>query len=776
MKMSVRKTTLYVLFFLSGVSGLIYEVVWLRMLIRTLGSTTYAISIVLAAFMGGLAAGSYIIGRCAAKTKRHLEVYALLQLGVGISAVALTLLAGRLLPLYRIIYDLAGEDRFTLTLFQSGIMFVLLLVPTSLMGGTLPVLSAHTRTYGIGFASRIGVLYSVNTLGAVVGVLSSGIFLIGAWGETTTLGIGVAITLTVALVSYLLSIRPRSLPDAETASLSTRRTDETVTISAYPASTRTLVSIAYALSGLVAMAYEIVWTRMFQINVGTSVYAFSIMLAFYLLGIGAGSLWGSRLAERTKNPLRLFGLAQLGIASYSIIGIYIFTLFEPLSLSTNLDLGNVLLMPLVIICPVTFVLGLIFPAVYRIYVRNEEEVSRAVGRLYALNTLGCILGALFCGFVFISVLGTRGSMLFLAALNMMIGLTVLLRESPGTSEGRLLGLVVGGWVLTAALLGLFSPDPFKIAVKKAMDRCFGPAVKGVEMYYHKESVVATTTAFGIKGQPLQKHLWINGIGMTILCTETKLMAHLPLLLVENPTDMLVVCFGMGTTVRSARSHGTLKIDTVELVPETYECYKYFHADGEEVLGDPRVRYYVDDGRNFLLMRSKQYDVITMDPAPPIWSAGTVNLYTKEFFELCRQRLKPKGVMCLWIPPAASTEVLMIMKTFQTVFPTTYVWRGLSTPVAGFFLTGLKEGKELDVSRFRLVQEDRRVAADLGEWLPMKPTAQWMRSLLILNPDGLSEFVAEAAVITDDHPYTEFPLWRSIFDEEYGHLITVRPRK
>jgi spermidine synthase len=277
---------------------------------------------------------------------------------------------------------------------------------------------------------------------------------------------------------------------------------------------------------------------------------------------------------------------------------------------------------------------------------------------------------------------------------------------------------------------------------------------------------------GFRGDPLDKHLWINGIGMTNLCEEIKILAHLPLLLHENPKRILVVCFGMGTTVRSARCHKDVDVSVVELVPEVYECFSYFHADGHEVLADPRVHHYVDDGRNFLLMRPGAYDVIVIDPAPPVWAAGTVNLYTKEFFEICRDRLTPNGIMCLWVPLVEATEVRMIMKTFQAVFPQTYVWRGLSVPQPGFYLMGHKKPGPIDLARLDRANNDQAIVKDLNEWTAEKVTPGMLRNLLIFTPDALARFVANDPVISDDHPYTEFPLWRSLFDRTFKARLTI----
>ena len=463
-RLGLDQAALFTLFFLSGISGLVYETVWLRILIRILGNTTYATSVVLAAFMAGMAIGSYAIGRYAAAVKNQLRLYAVLEVGVGITAVALTAVLLRSTPFYQMAYEWIQGNRFGLTLLQSLMAFVLLLAPTALMGGTLPVLSAHTKTSSIGFTPRIGLLYGMNTLGAVLGVLGSGFFTIGQWGETATLLIGAGITLLVALLALALSART---PAAASAGLTpTSPAVAEANISPYPVAMRRFVGLAYLMSGFVAMSYEITWTRMFQIQVGTSIYAFSIMLAFYLAGIGFGSLVGGRLLGGVKLPLCVFGVAQLVIALYSVLGLYLCTPFEPVSFTGRLVMVNVLFLPLLVVFPITAILGAMFPLVCRCYVASEHDVSRAVGRLYSLNTIGCIAGSLVCGFLFIWLFGTRGTVLLLAASNAVIGLVVLLWE-PGAKTLWKMPVASVGYILILVLAGLAAPDPFLTAVYRA---------------------------------------------------------------------------------------------------------------------------------------------------------------------------------------------------------------------------------------------------------------------------------------------------------------------
>jgi spermidine synthase len=418
-----------------------------------------------------------------------------------------------------------------------------------------------------------------------------------------------------------------------------------------------------------------------------------------------------------------------------------------------------ILIPFAVIFPVTFMLGFLFPIVTHSYVQKTDSIGSGMGMLYSMNTLGCILGSLVCGYIMISFLGTRGTIILLSLINGIMGMVVLLeatKNSSGITTRATAGVLLGG----AIVAGIFSPDPFYYVIKKMV---YADPARNMEIYYHKEGVAATTTAFGSKSNPMDKHIFINGIGMTELVPETKFIAHLPILLHPDPHNMLIICFGMGTCLRAASTHDSLNCDVVELIGEEFETYHFFHANGDSILAMPRIHHYVDDGRNFLLMRDKKYDIISIDPAPPIYSAGTVNLYTSEFFNLCKSRLTPKGVMCLWIPTSSYPEVRMIMKTFLTVFPEVNVYGGIKDP--GEIMIGRLSKQPIDTARFIAAEKDAAVMHDMNEWSLMFKSPVDMLNLLILDRQQLEKIVAKDKVISDNHPYTEFPMWRLKFDPE-----------
>ena len=246
--------------------------------------------------------------------------------------------------------------------------------------------------------------------------------------------------------------------------------------------------------------------------------------------------------------------------------------------------------------------------------------------------------------------------------------------------------------------------------------------------------------------------------MAILVSETKLMAHLPLAFVDDPREMLIIAFGMGTTAKSALTHENLNVTTVELVPEVYQVFPFFHEEAEEIMRNPRFTPIVNDGRNHLLLNEKKYDVISIDPAPPIWSAGTVNLYTREFFQLCKRRLTEKGIMFLWFPGSDSeSDLFAIAKSFQDVFPNTHIFSG---PRGwGFCILGFPEGEKPEKKDIQKLFRNKQVFADMTEYDDALSTPEKLFRFYLADADRVRHRTAKYPMVTDNNPYTEFPLFR-----------------
>jgi spermidine synthase len=427
-----------------------------------------------------------------------------------------------------------------------------------------------------------------------------------------------------------------------------------------------------------------------------------------------------------------------------------------------------LLAPVILLGPLGFLWGLAFPTAVPCFTSDRGPAGQGIAALYAWNTLGCIGGALAAGLVFIPYLGAGPGGSLVSLLSLLLGL-VLLGVHPGgwLRAARLLDWAVVG--ATAALLLVVDDPYFRVMHQRLARHYNGEAV----LYRHLEESAGTTTAFGARnGGPQQKTLWVNGQPMTTKSNSTKLMAHLPLWLADNPRDVLVICFGMGTTFRSATRHEGMDVQAVELVPGVLKCFGHYHADGPALLEEPHYRVTVDDGRNHLLMHDRSYDVITVDVAPPIESAGTVNLYSREFFALCRQRLRPGGVLCFWVPNSPGSEIKMIMRTFLDVFPEGGVWSAgvednnwASREPVSWFMGFLLVGSPSRLSRpevgarIRRGYTERAAVADLREWTTLYDTPDQVINLFVADGEQLQPFLADVPIITDDHPWTEFPLGR-----------------
>jgi spermidine synthase len=291
----------------------------------------------------------------------------------------------------------------------------------------------------------------------------------------------------------------------------------------------------------------------------------------------------------------------------------------------------------------------------------------------------------------------------------------------------------------------------------------------IEIFGHVEQAAATTTSAGIRNVQLQRVLLVNGVGMTVLLTGNKLMADLPLWMSDSPHDILVICMGMGTTFRSAVRHSNIDVTVVELIPAVPRFMHFYHADADRVMAQPNAHVVVDDGRNYLLMHQRQFDAITIDPAPPLYSAGAVNLYSREFFELCAGRIRPGGAVCLWVPPSPRSDSKMILRTFATVFPEVSVWAGPTYP--GMYLVGTLRHVNDIQERVRRGVADPATLADLTEWDRSCDTPEKILSLFVCGRSDLLEFTRDRPVVTDDRPFTEFPLWRmNGGDPEYAQLL------
>ena len=748
-KTSGRKT-LFLLFFISGISGLIYEIVWLRILSRVIGVTTYATAVTLAAFMLGLALGSVIFGKLADKRNNQLLLYSILQGGIAITAAFTPALFRVSIELYKTVHTIGGNNPLVLLLARILASFILLLVPATLMGGTLPLLTSYLARKEGQFGKNFSLLYGLNTFGAVAGVLLAGFITIGFWGEQATINIGVLLNLAVGIAGYLLYRKTGIQPLVEKGKKPEIPPGD-LQISPYNDRIHTIVLITIGVSGFTALAYEVIWSRQLILFLKTSTYAFSAMLVVFLTGVALGSISMNRYVDRLTKPLIVFGFMELLVGIFSIFNLY---LFEPLAY----NLFTKLIAPIILVFPLTFVFGTIFPVASLCYAKSIDKSGTAIGTLYCFNTIGNVAGSLITGFLFFSLLGSTKTIILLAFINLVVGIVLIAAEGGKFKIPQIRYIAFFALAIILAN-GLKNRDPFLDTIKNEMQKWVG-----VECDFpcNKEFAEATVTAIMTKDKGF-KAICLNGVSQTANCTETKLIAHLPILLTENPRDMLVICFGIGTTLRSASIYEDVNTTVVELVPAEFDCFKYFYDDAEQILKQKNIKLVADDGRNFLLRSRDKYDIISVDPSPPIYSTGTVNLYSQEFFQLCKEHLTQNGLMCLWLPITADTpdeDCNYLVNTFYSVFPTASVWRGPRH--RGMYLIGGAQPHIMDSNKVENAFKNRRFLADITEIDKTCDTAQKLLALQVNIPSQeIEKQIKSGFIIVDDYPFTEFPLWRYV---------------
>ncbi|PYN87737.1 MAG: hypothetical protein DMD87_12115 [Candidatus Rokuibacteriota bacterium] len=732
------------LFFLSGFSGLVYEVVWLRMLVRAFGSTLFATSTVLAVFMFGLAAGAWFGGRRSRSTPVPLRSYAIIELGLAVAA-SLASWACRYLP--NLVATLLSEQDAASALVivvRASICFLVLIVPTVLMGASLPLLAqqfSQTRHRGW---DRAALLYGVNTVGAVIGVIYAGFLAIGALGETGTAAMAVAINATVGIMALALArrasataVRPTQAGEETPADL-----DEPDAVT--PLSRRIVWLVA--LSGFCALALEVLWTRMLILLLGTSVYAFSAMLASFLVGIGLGSLVSARwmVPERLRGSTFCALQVAAGLLAAATLELYLSQgmarldeayLYSPIQSAS--DFLALFGLSAGIILPVTLLYGMMFPLAIRI--ADSRAAGTSVGTIYAFNTVGSVLGSIACGFVLIPALGTRNTLYLICLVHVAVGLA-----AAHLDRAVLIKKVAFAAFVPVIALPFLRPDPFfEIIQARLMQRSPGKVI------FHQEGSSATVTWYAGRHDTV---VVINGILVSGVGALGSVMADIPLLLRARPERALVICLGAGNTFRAALEHN-VAVDLVELEPQVIASFGKLWPDSRRYTERAEARIIVNDGRNFLLTSASKYDAIVVDGSPPIYSAGTVNLFTREFVELAKAHLTPTGIFALWVPlPSFESDFWMIARNMTDTFPHALAWAVPHSALHGFLLMGSNApfGTDPSVIAQRMVDRKRMNVHQLMDGRLLAPER--------LIPDAkLRAMSAWYPNVTDERPYTEFPL-------------------
>ncbi len=663
---------LLLLFIGSGCAALIYEVVWFQLLQLVIGSSAISLGVLLGTYMGGMCLGSLLLPRFI-RTKLHpLRVYSAIELGIGICAILVLFV----LPLMNSVYAaIAGHGVFGIVL-RAVIAAICLLPPTLLMGASLPAMARWVETTPTG-VSWLGFFYGGNIAGAVLGCLLAGFYLLRLYDMPTATVVAVSINFAVALISFYLAKKTRYAP-VETVDPDDWR-DGSHPRETARASSRT-VYFAIAISGACALGAEVVWTRLLSLMLGATVYTFSIILAVFLIGLGIGSAVASQTSRYMKRPAAALAVCQLLLAgaiawtAYTLaVSIPYWPVNPTLSTSPWYTFQLDLLRCFWAILPAAILWGASFPLALAAAAWRGEDGGKLVGKVYAANTVGAILGAVGFSIVVIPWVGTQNSQRVLIALAAIAAAAVFvsLKNLPKKATGfAVLAAMAAVWLITSV-----APVPWlAIAYGRRMLTTSDP---GKVLYLGE----GRNSSIAISELPGGAH-YFHVSGKVEASTEPydmrlqRMLGHLPALMHPNPKSVLIVGFGAGVTAGTFVVHsGVQKITICELerlIPPA--ATQYFRGENYNVMNDPRTTIYYDDARHFVLTSNDKYDIITSDPIHP-WVKGTATLYSKEYYELVKKHLNPGGVVTQWVPLYESDPetVKSELATFFQVFPNGTIW-------------------------------------------------------------------------------------------------------
>ena len=737
---------------------------WLRLLALVFGVTVYAASTVLAGFMAGLGLGSFVAGRLAARITRPLAAFGIAEVLVGITAFVSPLILDALTRLWVSVHPALPDSLAAITIIRFVVAFLVLIVPTSLMGATLPLVikSAVAREDRIG--GRIGLLYAINTTGAIVGALFAGFYLISEVGVELSFRLAAISNIVIGVVALAAAYAmPPQVAERRGAAVDAPHLPDLSNppdpLSITPGQ-RQIVLWTFFVSGVMSLALEIIWFRMLVVFLRPTAYAFTIMLACVLAGIALGSALAAPILRRRGQWLLVLAVIQ------ALVGIAAVLSFNALTRSQQaIDVAtpwfaswglNTYLAPLVASSPVSYthltlptmlLLGLAFPIGLSLWAGDDpsDETSRRVGAFYSLNVFGAILGSLLAGFVLLPAIGTHNSLIAVSALATTS--SIVLAWSQRQARPAFAYAVAGLAPVMFGIGAFYAVDPFDVAFERFHRR---------ETLVWREEGVQTTVAIHDRGgNPPMRVMFLDGNHQANNSPGTAFVHHrigaLPVMLHPAPTTALVIGLGGGATPAAVARYN-VDVDVVELSAAVVAGSAFFKDINFDLLSRPNVHLRVDDGRNFMMMGRKKYDVITADIILPR-HAGAGALYSKEYYELVRDSLAEGGLAMQWNGGDSQTEYKLLLRTFVSVFPYTTLWAE----------GGLMLGSTKPFSLSQSAYEARRRTFELFNW-----DLATLKRIYSAGPDEVRAFLGDGPILTDDKPVIEYFLSLPKNDEPGGY--------
>jgi spermidine synthase len=743
---------LYGLFFLSGVSALIYELLWQRLLNLVFGVSTLAVSAVLAAFMGGLALGGWLFGRVADRTARPLRLYAWLEGGIAASALLVPAAFALATSVYTALYAWLQPGLWGGTCLRLVLALAVLLVPATLIGGTLPVMGRLAARRGQRLTVGFSLLYGVNTLGAVLGAALTGLVLLRFLGMRHTLWLAVGINLVVALAAGL---RSRKIQEQKRAIEEEKLVE--LPSSPLPPFWRWTALACAALTGATGLGFEVAWTRILGVFTSNSAYTFALVLTVMLLGMGLGSLLQAAWSRRPGDGWKRLALVQWLLAGVTLASLPFFRT-APAWLdrwcdgtsTTAVFVGELALTASALFLPAVL-MGRSFPLLAAPLAAGGRPFGAWLGRVYAVNTLGGVVGAFLVGFVFIPGLGIRNTVALLVVGNLVVGLLAWGHAARPARAWRWLGGVGMGLAAAAGWAWLPAGEFLKSEVREPR-----------RLLYYREGNNGTVSVVqepnGIRsilvdGQPVA-----GTVGTSVI--DQKMLAHLPLLLHPQPQRALTVGFGSGGTSYSMTLYG-IAVDCVEIERAVPAAARHFYSENQGVLGHPRFRLVVDDARSWLRVAPAAYDVIVTD-CTNIQYKSNGDLYTVEYFRLMKDRLTARGVAAAWVPANGidGTDLKTLLRSFREVFPHTSIWFMNTLATDFLIVVGTPGELTIDLDQWRERMSRPGVREDLAA-VGLADPCRLAYTCLAGGAD-LDAYLGTGPLNTDDRPVLSYSTYGATF--------------
>ncbi len=816
---------LHVFFLLSGMTGLIYQILWSRRLSIIFGHTVFAISSILAAFMGGLALGSYLAGKTADQLdltddkkpgillaltagsfSPHMRLYGLLSLGIGIYAFFTPFLIDVVGMIYTRLMGAFSLSLYPMSIITFILSVMIFILPTMAMGATLPiVLKFVIRTYGE-LMAKTARLYSINTFGAVIGSFLAGFILFPALGLQVTLVTAGLINVVIGLVTIMAD---RMMAGGEEPDSNVDSVEESP-LDPEPASEpeiesnideknkHRLILLVFFMSGFTSMVYEVGWSRALALSIGSSVYSFSTILVTFLFGIALGSyiFSNTRLFNQEKITIKSLANVELTIGIMSLLILpalgflpYLFLrLFPILKGSYFLVVAGNFIISFLVMLPPTIMFGLTFPLVVKIYTRNLKNLGAKIGVVYASNTAGNITGSFMAGFLLIPIIGVENSLKLATGINMLGALLIYIylfkKEQSEKISGYFRFALIGVlamvlmfsqvWRKSAMSLGVSVYAQFydQVSSIRQFNRLLDREAKNIVFY--RDGISSTVTI--VKSGDMVS-LKVNGKtdasfspeGTGDLHTQW-LQGFIPAVLHPNPRRVCIIGFGSGITDAAVSQFDEVeRIDSIEIEPVVMEAARYFHEGNLGVTEDPRFHSHIADGRNFILAAGEKYDIIISEPSNP-WIAGIGNLFSIDFYKVCLDKLKEDGIYCQWIHTYGMdpATVKMVMNTFYSVFPHGDLW---ITQRGDLMLIGSRQPIRLDYERLLSVVERNQNIQRYLELIDCENPRKLLGNY-ITSAKRVRAFAGDGRINSDDRPLLEFDAPKNIYGD-IDRMLVIR---